>query len=334
MAKKPYAYALLEGLAQEMKRDSTICVNFGQGAELATLATGEILNVAEMFPSPRTISGDVSPIDEQFYVGWCAGMAAAGMKAVTRLPNMAHMVAFEIVWSQVAKMHYGSGGQVNQPVIIWIAGPSRQNGQSIQHTDVGVESMYAYLGGLKVVIPSDAYDGKGLLISALRGTDPVLFLDYSEVATGEQPDVPDEAYVVPIGKAIVRAEGKDMTIAAWAPSTVEVKKALPELTKAGISAEFIDLRTLKPLDTETLFNSVKKTGRLLVVEQGNYTQGFGSHVLAEVAQEVPGAIIRKISFPDAPGPGAAEMIRWMTPDAPKIIDAAQQLVKLTHPPLG
>ena len=109
---------------------------------------------------------------------------------------------------------------------------------------------------------------------------------------------------------------------AWAPATVDVKTALPEIAKAGISVEFIDPRSLKPLDVDTLVTSVRKTTRLLVVEHGHYTAGFGSHVIAEVVQAVPGVKVRKIAFPDVPGPGAAGMMSWLRPDAPKIVDAA------------
>jgi pyruvate dehydrogenase E1 component beta subunit len=155
----------------------------------------------------------------------------------------------------------------------------------------------------------------------------VVYLDYSEVRGGEQPDVPDEAYEVPLGKAVVRQAGRDVTLVAWAPATVDVKRALPDIAKAGISVEFIDPRTLKPLDVETIVASVRKTRRLLVVEHGHYTNGYGSHVIAEAAQAVPGIRAKKLAFPDVPGPGAAGMMSWLRPDAPKIVDAALQIVK-------
>jgi pyruvate dehydrogenase E1 component beta subunit len=156
----------------------------------------------------------------------------------------------------------------------------------------------------------------------------VIYLLGQQMGSVPPLDVPDEPYTVPIGKAAVRQEGKDITIVAWAPATIEVEKALPELAKANISVEYIDLRTIKPMDVDTLVTSVKKTQRLLVVEHGHYTNGFGSHVLAEVAQKVRGALLKKLSFPDAPAPAAAEMIVWMTPDAPKIVDAAQKMMKM------
>src|SRR5690606_33341925 len=143
------------------------------------------------------------------------------------------------------------------------------------------------------------------------------------IRSGQQPDVPDEAYEVPLGEAAVRQEGRDLTIIAWAPATAEVNEALPEIARAGISAEFIDPRSLKPLDLETLARSARKTGRVLVVDHGYYTNGFGQHVIAEIAQEVPGVKVRRIAFPDVPGPGAAAMMSWLRPDAPKIVDAAR-----------
>ena len=127
---------------------------------------------------------------------------------------------------------------------------------------------------------------------------------------------------------MVRQEGTDLTIVAWAPASVDVAVALPDIEAAGISAEFIDPRTLKPLDVDTLVGSVEKTGKLLVVDHGHYMNSFGSHVVAEVAQRVPEASVKKIAFPDAPGPAAGEMILWMRPDPPKIVDAAVNLVAL------
>jgi pyruvate dehydrogenase E1 component beta subunit len=177
-------------------------------------------------------------------------------------------------------------------------------------------------------VPGDAYDAKGLMIAAIRDPDPVIFMTYGGPASGAQPDVPDDAYTVPIGKAAVRQEGTDITIVAWGDSAVQVKKALPDLDSAGIKAEVIDPRTIKPLDVDALVTSVKKTGRLLVVDHGHWTNGFGSHVIAEVVQKVDGAKCRRIAFPDAPAPAAREMIGWMNPDAPKVVEAAKIVMKL------
>ena len=326
MAKKSYSYAQLEAVAQEMRSNPDMVFYYEYQAPTATLPTGEILDLAKEFGSLRT-SGVGWPIDEQWIVGAAIGAATAGSKAVARIPSMAGIYAIEYVYNQAGKIRSMTGGQASMPFVLWVDGAGRSRGSAGQHTDVGMEALYAQLPGTKVVAPSNAYDAKGLMITAVRDPDPVIYLDYGEVKAGEQPDVPDDAYEIPLGKAEVRQQGRDLTLVAWAPATVDVKRALPDLAKAGISVEFIDPRSLKPLDVETLVASVKKTHRLLVVEHGHYTAGFGSHVIAEVVQEVSGVKARKLAFPDVPGPGAAGMMAWLRPDAPKIVDAAVQMMK-------
>jgi pyruvate dehydrogenase E1 component beta subunit len=326
MAKKSYNYAQLEAVAQEMRADASMVYYYEYQVPSATLPTGEVLDLAKEFGELRT-SGRGWPIDEQWIVGAAIGAAAAGSKAIARIPSMAAIYAIEYVQNQAGKIRSMTGGQASMPFVLWVDGAGRQRGMAGQHTDVGMEALYAQLPGTKVVVPSDAYDAKGLLIAAVRDPDPIVYIDYAEVKAGEQPDVPDEAYEVPIGKAAIRQTGSDLTIVAWAPAIVDVRRALPELAKRGISVELIDPRTLKPLDVDTLATSVRKTRRLLVVEHGHYTAGYGSHVLAEAVQAVPGIRARKIAFPDVPGPGAAVMMGWLRPDAPKVVDAAVMMVR-------
>jgi pyruvate dehydrogenase E1 component beta subunit len=326
MAKKSYNYAQLEAVAQEMRADASMVYYYEYQVPSATLPTGEVLDLAKEFGELRT-SGRGWPIDEQWIVGAAIGAAAAGSKAIARIPSMAAIYAIEYVQNQAGKIRSMTGGQASMPFVLWVDGAGRQRGMAGQHTDVGMEALYAQLPGTKVVVPSDAYDAKGLLIAAVRDPDPIVYIDYAEVKAGEQPDVPDEAYEVPIGKAALRQMGSDLTIVAWAPAIVEVRRALPELARRGVSVELIDPRTLKPLDVETLAASVRKTRRLLVVEHGHYTAGYGSHVIAEAVQVVPGIRARKIAFPDVPGPGAAVMMGWLRPDAPKVVDAAIQMVR-------
>jgi acetoin:2,6-dichlorophenolindophenol oxidoreductase subunit beta len=327
MPKKPYAYAQLEGVAQEMRADKNLCFYWEYGDPVATLPTGEIINIAKEFGIPRT-SGRGWAIDESWIAGVAIGLAASGMPCICRFPAMAQIYAMEFIYNQAGKLRHMTGGQANMPLVMWVDGGSRTRGSAGQHTEVGYESLYCHLPGLKVVVPSNAYDAKGLLCAAIHDPDPVVYYDYPEVKSGIQPDVPDDAYRVPIGKAAVRQEGSDLTLVAWAPATVDVNQALPKLKEAGLSVEFVDPRTLKPLDLDTLLASVKKTGRLLVVDHANWTNGFGSHVIAEVVQALPGVKARRISFPDAPGPGAGNMMAWVRPDAPKIVDAAKQIMKI------
>jgi len=327
MSKKSYSFAQLEAVAQEMRKNPDMVFFYEYEMPVATLPTGEILDLVKEFGPHRT-SGRGWAVDESWIVGTAIGAATAGSIAIARVPSMATIYAIEYVYNQAGKLRSMTGGQASMPFVLWQGGGSRSKGSAGQHTEVGQESLYANLPGIKVVVPSDAYDAKGLMVAAIRDPDPVVYFDYPEVKAGEQPDVPDEAYEIPLGKAVVRQQGKDLTLVAWAPATVEVKRALPALAKAGVSAEYIDPRTLKPLDVDTLVTSVKKTRRLLVVEHGHYTNSFGSHVIAEVAQAVPGVKVKKIAFPDVPGPGAESMMTWLRPDAPKITDAAVQLMRV------
>jgi len=326
MAKKTYNYAQIEAVALEMRKNKDMVFFYEYETPVATLPTGEILDLVKEFGSVRT-SGGGWAIDESWIVGAAIGVATAGSIAIARTPSMATIYAIEYIYNQAGKLRSMTGGQASMPFVLWQGGGSRTRGSAGQHTEVGQEALYANLPGVKVVVPSNAYDAKGLLIAAIRDPDPVIYYDYPEVKSGDQPDVPDDAYEVPLGKAVIRQPGKDLTLVAWAPATVDVKRALPDIAKAGISAEVIDPRTLKPLDVDTLVASVKKTRRLLVVDHGHYTNGFGSHVIAEVVQAVPGVKTKKIAFPDVPGPGAAGMMAWLRPDAPKIVDAAVQMMK-------
>ncbi|MBM3774007.1 MAG: transketolase [Acidobacteria bacterium] len=326
MPRKPYAYAQLEGVAQEMRRNKEMVYFYEYQVPVATLPSGEILDLVKEFGPDRT-SGRGWAIDESWIAGAAIGVAAAGSPAIARLPAMATTFALEYIYNQAGKLRSMTGGQASMPFVLWQDAGGRSKGSAGQHTEVGQEALYANLPGVKVVAPSNAYDAKGLLIASIRDPDPVIYFDYAEVKSGEQPDVPDEAYEVPLGKAVVRQQGTDLTLVAWAPATVDVKQALPRIAKAGVSVEYIDPRTLKPLDLDTLVASVRKTRRLLVVDHGHYTNSFGSHVIAEVVQVVPGVKAKKIAFPDVPGPGAAGMMAWLRPDAPKILDAAVQMMK-------
>jgi pyruvate dehydrogenase E1 component beta subunit len=212
-------------------------------------------------------------------------------------------------------------------MVLWADMARRSPLQGGQHADAGLESAYARLAGLKVVIPSNPYDAKGLMISAIRDVDPVVYCHYPLPATG--PEVPDEPYTVPIGEAAVRTEGKDITIVGYAPQTVEIARAVELLEKEGISAEFIDPRTLAPLEgvMEPIIKSVKKTGRLLTSDEGSYSFCNCAEIIARVAEAVPGVHVKRLAFPDAPAPGAPEMLDYMQVDAGKIVAAAKKLVK-------
>lgn len=331
MPKKSFAYAQYEGLSQEMRNNKLLLHYYMYAYPSAVGPNGEVLDLGKEFGTPRT-SGLGWAIDEPWYYGAATGAAMYGCPTVIRLPSMTSLICVDYVFNQLGKLRHMTGGQASNPVVIWqdMAGRSfgRAGGSAQQHTDVGMESLFANLPGIKIVLPSNAYDAKGLLIAAIRSGDPVMYFDYTEVRAGEQPDVPDGQYEVEIGKAKVRKEGKDLTIVTYAPAITDVTKALPDIEKAGISAEVIDLVTIKPYDLDAVLASVKKTKRLLVVSHGYWTNDFSAQVLADVASALPGTPMKRITYPDAPEPFASSMAAWMRPDAPKIVAAVKIVAKL------
>ncbi len=329
MAKKPYRYAVLEVVQRAMAANKDLAYIYEYQSPIASLPTGQIINLRTQFGDLATGGRTAGPgwaLDEAWYVGCGTGMASAGFRALVELPSMTTVFPFEYIFNQVGNFSMMVGGQATLPITIWIDGASRGGGSAQQHSQVGQEALYANVPGLVVVAPSDAYQAAGLMSSALKASCPVIFYDYPEVQSGEQPDIPDQPFDIPFGKLNLIKEGKDLTLAAWAPAIVDAKQAMSGLTKAGIDVELIDIRSIKPLDEDGLVKSVKKTGHLLVVDHGYWTNGFSAHVLAVAAQKVPGARVGRITFPDAAAPNAAEMVAWMRPDAPKIIDAAKQIL--------
>ncbi|MEQ9449581.1 MAG: transketolase C-terminal domain-containing protein, partial [Rhodospirillaceae bacterium] len=206
----------------------------------------------------------------------------------------------------------------------WQDGAGRTPGMAGQHADAGQEALFAGLPGVKVVVPSNPYDAKGLMIAAIRDPDPVIFFHYGAI-NRVRIDVPDEAYEIKIGEANVVQEGSDITIVGIGPSMIDVNSAAATLKGEGMSVEVIDLRSLKPMPGAQIVASVRKTGKLLAVDHGHETLGSTSEIIARAAIDVPGARFARLAFPDAPPPGNREMITWMTPDADKIVAAAKKM---------
>jgi pyruvate dehydrogenase E1 component beta subunit len=218
-----------------------------------------------------------------------------------------------------------TGGDAAMPVVFILEMTGQTPGFAGQHSDYEIDTYYAHIPGLKTVIPSNPTDAKGMMVSALRDPNPVAFL-YAGGLRDLIEDVPDEQYTTPLDKAAIRSEGSDITIVGSGGGMPEVLKATDELKKQGMKVEAIDLRSLKPMDTETLVKSVQKTKRLLAVDQSYYTLGPAAEVIARVAENVDGARFKRIAFPDAPPPAAPEMFLWMRPNANHIIGAAKKLV--------
>lgn len=321
---KSMNFAILEAIQGEMRRDKWLTLLYEYQTPTARWGDRTI-NLEAEFGRWRV---RFCAIDEQWIVGGALGMSLIGVPAIAHIPSMTTFIPFELMFNHAGKLRHMTGGQAAFPMVLWADMATRSPYQGGQHADAGLESAYARLAGLKVVVPSTPYDAKGLMISAIRDVDPVVFCHYPMPATG--PEVPDEPYTVPIGQAAVRTEGTDLTMVAYAPQTTEMAKAVAELKKEGISAEFIDPRTLAPLEgvMETILKSVKKTGRLLTADEGSYSFCNCTEIVARVAEALPGTKIKRLAFPDAPAPGAPEMINYMRVDAARIVAAARKLVRM------
>jgi len=320
---KSMTYAILEGIQGEMRQDKLLTLLY-EYQRPAARWQGRTVDLEAEFGRWRA---RFSAIDENWIVGGAMGMSMIGVRAIAHIPSMTTLVPYELMFNHAGKLRHMTGGQAAFPLVLWADMQGRSPFQAGQHADAGLESCYARLAGLKVVIPSNPYDAKGLMISAIRAVDPVVFCQYPVRASG--PDVPDEPYMVPIGQAAVRTEGRDITIVGYAPQTMEIAKAVEQLKQRGISAEFIDPRTLAPLEDamETIVASVKKTGRLLTSDDGSYSFCNCAEIVARTAEAVPGARFKRLAFPDAPPPGAPEMINYMRVGADDIAAAAERMVR-------
>jgi len=329
MSRKSRIFAQLEAVQYWMHKDPTMQIFWEYSSLAGITPEGRTINLAAEFPrltTWRTPGPWGEPIDEAWIANASIGAATTGARALARLPSMTITYALEFIFNQAAKWRQGSGGQSGLRFVAWIDFAGRRAGMGSQHADAGQETFYANMPGLITVVPGTTYDAKGLMNAALAGEDPVAYCDYLVLAALPTEDIPDDYYTVPIGKAAVRQEGKDLTLAYWGEVTLDVVRALPLLKSAGISVEAIDIRTLKPFDEKTVVDSVTKTKRLLAVTHGHFTADFASHVVAVAALNVSGAKFDIMAFPDAPSPASYDMITWMTPDAQKIVERVKKLV--------
>ena len=324
MVTKPGGYAVLEAVQFEMRQEPNLHFWWQSRRPVEVSPLGQVIDLYAEFGDPRIPTG--TAIDEEWYVGAAAGAAMSGVPAIAMLPSMTPVRTMELVFNQIGKLRHMTGGQASMPLVLWHQGAGRRAGMAGQHADAGQEAMHAMIPGVKVVVPANPYDAKGLMHAAIRDPDPVIFWHYGQI-NDVPADVPDEDYVVQIGEGVVRQEGTDITIVGYGPAQVEIMKAREALQAAGISAEIIDPRTLKPMPAELIAESARKTGRLLAVDHGHETLSPASEIIARTAMLAPGTRFARMTFPDAPPPGSRIMIEWMTPDAPKIVEAAQQLLQ-------
>lgn len=287
---------------------------------------GSTLGLQQKYGSQRVMD---MPVSENAMTGVAIGSALVGMR-----PIMTHqridfaLLAIEQMVNQAAKWHYMFGGQMCVPLVVrMIIG--RGWGQGAQHSQ-SLEAWFAHVPGLKVVMPTTPYDAKGLLISSIEDNNPVIFIEHRWLydIVGH---VPEGIYRVPIGKAKIVKSGTDITIAATSYMTLESIRAADVLEKDGVSAEVIDIRTLKPLDDDLIIESVRKTGRLITVDSGYITGGIGAEVAARVVEKAFSDLkcpIRRIGLPDCPGPTSQALSKSYYPRSSHILKAMREILHL------
>lgn len=284
MRKTTYIQVINEALAEEMRRDENVFLigeDVGRYGGLFRVTR----NLFDEFGPQRVID---TPISEQAFLGMALGAAAVGMRPVVELMYMDFtLVAADQIFNQIAKYHYMTGGLVNIPLVIrGQQGGGKRYGS--QHSQ-SVESLYAHFPGIKVVAPATPYDAKGLLKSAIRDDNPVVFLEHKMLyfTRGEAPAA-DEEYTIPIGLADVKREGGDLTLATFSYCVLQALEAAAELAeKHGIEVEVVDLRSVQPLDIDTVLKSVAKTGRLLAVHESYANSGIGAEIVAQAYEIAP-----------------------------------------------
>jgi pyruvate dehydrogenase E1 component beta subunit len=313
--------ALRDAMAEEMRRDPDVFVIGEEVAEYqgAYKVTQGLL---QEFGARRVID---TPITEHGFAGLGVGTAFAGLKPIVEFMtfNFA-MQAIDHIINSAAKTRYMTGGQADVSIVF--RGPNGPAARVAAQHSQDYSSWYSHVPGLKVIAPSTAADAKGLLKAAIRDPNPVIFLE-NEILYGVSSPVPKLAdYVLPIGRARVVRGGNDVTIVAWSIGMTYALKAADELAKENISAEVIDLRTLKPMDCETILESVKKTGRLVTVEEGWKQSGVGAEIAARVMEEAfdyLDAPVARVTGKDVPMPYAANLEKLALPSVAEVVEAAK-----------
>lgn len=316
-----FVQAINEALREEMARDKTVIV---MGEDVRASVFGATGGLVKDFGPERVRD---TPISEPGFTGAGVGAAASGLRPVIdiMMGNFLY-VAMDQLLNQAGKLRFMSGGQVDFPLTIH-ATIGAGGGAAAQHSDHPV-APFVHYPIFKVVIPSNPYDAKGLLKSAIRDNNPVMYFEETTLGPMKQ-EVPEEEYLVPIGKGDIKREGKDVTIVAVGCMVPQALSAAEKLQAEGISVEVVDPRTLVPLDKEIILNSVKKTGRLVVTEDDTPMCSFASEVMAMAAEEALSylkAPVKRVTRANVPVPFSTPMEKFVLPNEEKIIKAVKEVV--------
>ena len=327
-----YMQAINEALEQEMERDETVVV-FGEDNVGGTGSPGEMDAWGGVMGVTKGLYGKFpnqildTPISESAFIGAAAGAACSGLRPVAELMFVDFMgVCFDQIYNQAAKFRYMFGGKAVTPMVIrtmYGAGirAAAQHSQSLY-------PMFTHVPGLKVVVPSNPYDAKGLMIQAIRDDDPVIFFE-NKVLYAVEGDVPEEPYAIPLGEAEFVREGDDVTIVAIGRMVGMAEQAAEALSDEGIECEIVDPRTTSPLDEETIYESVENTGRLVVVDESYPRCNMATDISALVAQNCFDdlkAAPRMVTAPHTPPPFSPTLEDLFVPDPGRIVDAVKETV--------
>ncbi len=323
MAQVTFLEAIRQALFEEMERDPTV-VLLGEDVGVYGGAFKVSAGLLERFGWERVID---TPISETAIIGAAVGMSYAGLRPVAEMQFIDFIACcFNQLTNFVAKSHYRWGA----PVPMVVRGPSGGGVHGGPFHSANPEMYFVHTPGLKVIYPSTAYDAKGLLKSAIRDNNPVLFFEHKFLYRRIKEEIPAEDYTVPIGKAAVRREGRDLTIISYAAMMHTSLEAADLLAREGIEAEVMDLRTLCPLDREAILASVRKTNKLLVVHEDTRTGGIAGEIAAIVCEEafedLDGPILRVTSL-DTPVPYSPPLEERFLPNAEKVAAAARELAR-------
>jgi len=322
MRKISYAQAINETLRQMMEKDKRVIL-IGQGVTSPWYVGTTTVGLIDEFGPKRIID---TPVSENGVTGIAVGAAISGLHPILVHPRMDFMYyAMDQIANHAANWHYMLGGKVSVPLTIW--GIINRGGEQAAQHSQALQAIFTHIPGLKVVMPSTPYDAKGLLVASIEDNNPVLYIDDRWLYTLEG-EVPEEIYTVPIGRGTVRKNGKDITLVATSYMVNEAIKAVTNLKKDGIDIEVIDLRSLKPLDKTLLFESVKKTGRLIIADGGWEACGIAAEISALVAENIFSylrAPIKRVTLPNTPAPASSSLEKAYYPDSETLIQAVKEL---------
>ncbi|MDD4910413.1 MAG: alpha-ketoacid dehydrogenase subunit beta [Candidatus Omnitrophica bacterium] len=320
----PYTQAIYETLEQILAIDSRVFI-MGQGVDDPSGMFGATLNLHKKYGSQRIFD---TPLSEDALTGVAVGAALVGMRPIYmhNRPDFL-LLAMDQIVNHASKWRYMFGGRSNVPIVIW-AVIGRGWGSGAQHSQA-LQGLFMHVPGLKLVMPSTPYDAKGLLVSSVLDDDPVVFIEH-RWAFKHTGYVPDKLYAIPFGKGVIRKEGGDVTIVGASYMVIEALRAAEELRTRGIEAEVIDLRTLNPLDEDIILTSLKKTGRLIIVDTGWKTAGVTAEIAAMVSEKGLNFLkkpVKRIAAPDIPTPSGYVLERKFYPGVREVVNAAVELAE-------